>query len=45
MNANVYLRANEETLSMPVWPDEIRNDPGSLNQCKVNVICVSSLVC
>ncbi|ORY71697.1 glucose-methanol-choline oxidoreductase [Pseudomassariella vexata] len=32
MNANVYLRADKATLSMEMWPEEIRNDPSSLDQ-------------
>lgn len=42
MNANVFLRADEETLKMPVWPDEIRNDPGSLTKCRHNSLSTSS---
>ncbi|KZL69975.1 glucose-methanol-choline oxidoreductase, partial [Colletotrichum tofieldiae] len=32
MNANVFLEANEATLSMPIWPKAIREDPGSLKK-------------
>lgn len=34
MNANVFLEADEATLSMPIWPKAIREDPGCLEQCK-----------
>lgn len=34
MNANVYLRADQGALSMPQWPEEIRNVPGALDPCK-----------
>lgn len=33
MNANVFLRADEGALSMPQWPEEIRNVPGALDPC------------
>ncbi|KAM0285125.1 hypothetical protein ACHAQH_001553 [Verticillium albo-atrum] len=32
INANVFLEADKETLSMPVWPEEIRKDPSSLDK-------------
>ncbi|KAF2019480.1 FAD/NAD(P)-binding domain-containing protein [Aaosphaeria arxii CBS 175.79] len=32
INANVFLRADQRTLQLPEWPDEIRNDPSSLDQ-------------
>ncbi|OLN95454.1 Cholesterol oxidase 2 [Colletotrichum chlorophyti] len=32
MNANVFLEANEATLSMPIWPKAIRDDPSSLKK-------------
>ncbi|KAF5524062.1 Cholesterol oxidase [Colletotrichum aenigma] len=32
MNANVFLEADEATLSMPIWPKAIREDPGCLEQ-------------
>lgn len=34
MNANVYLEADEETLQMEAWPQEIRDHPGCLDDCK-----------
>ncbi|KAH7362985.1 glucose-methanol-choline oxidoreductase [Plectosphaerella cucumerina] len=32
MNANVFLETDKETLSMPFWPEEIRNDPSTLDK-------------
>lgn len=34
MNANVFLEANEATLSMPIWPKSIRENPKCLEKCK-----------
>ena len=34
MNANVFLRTDHETLRSPPWPEEIRKNPESLDQCK-----------
>ena len=33
INANVFLEADKNTLSMPVWPEEIRKDPSGLDKC------------
>lgn len=35
MNANVFLRTDEETLRSSHWPEEIRNDPAVLDKCKL----------
>ncbi|KAI3532007.1 glucose-methanol-choline oxidoreductase [Colletotrichum costaricense] len=32
MNANVFLEANEATLSMPIWPKSIRENPKCLEK-------------
>ncbi|KHN98386.1 cholesterol oxidase precursor [Metarhizium album ARSEF 1941] len=32
INANVFLEADESTLSMETWPPEIRRDPGCLKE-------------
>lgn len=37
INANVFLEADKETLSMPVWPEEIRRNPSSLDKCTSDV--------
>ena len=34
MNANVFLRADRGTMSLPCWPDEIRYDQTCLEECK-----------
>lgn len=34
MNANVFMEANHDTLEMTAWPEEIRKDPKSLDQCQ-----------
>ena len=33
MNANVFLEADQGTLGLPFWPEEIRNNPASLDEC------------
>lgn len=34
MNANVFLEANHDSLSMKTWPEEIRKNPQCLDKCK-----------
>lgn len=34
INANVFLEANHDALRMKAWPEQIRNDPGCLDECK-----------
>lgn len=38
MNANVFLEANHDTLTMKAWPKEIREKPHSLDQCEKTII-------
>lgn len=33
INANVFLEADDATLSMDTWPPEIRENPGCLKEC------------
>lgn len=34
MNANVFLEANRDALSMKAWPKEIREHPERLDKCE-----------
>lgn len=34
INANVFLEADAGTLSLDVWPPEIRDNPEALTECK-----------
>lgn len=34
INANVFLQANHDALRMKAWPEEIRNKPECLDECK-----------
>ena len=34
MNANVFLEADDDTLAMKMWPQEIRNNPHCLDKCQ-----------
>lgn len=36
INANVFLEADEDTLRLEPWPQEIRDDPKSLDQCMLS---------
>lgn len=38
INAGVFLKADEATLSMSPWPSEIRNRPSELDECKYTLI-------
>ena len=36
MNANVFLHADNKTLSLNEWPPDIKNHPESLHKCKLS---------
>lgn len=37
LNANVFLEADDKTLQMDLWPEEIRKDPESLKKCEYHI--------
>jgi choline dehydrogenase-like flavoprotein len=42
LNANVFLKADNRTLSQGVFPPEIRKDPGSLDKCTHHCLVANS---
>jgi len=42
MNANVFLRADADTMAMKVWPPELR-EPGALDKCEAYFLTGSHL--
>jgi hypothetical protein len=43
LNANIFLQADKKTLSLDEWPTDIKNDPGSLDKCKLCLLPLSSI--
>lgn len=43
INAGVFLKADERTLQMSPWPSEIRDEPSTLDECKLHISMVESI--